>query len=301
MASAMNLPEELTARALTIDDVDEVVAMVNRCELADIGETMWERADLLSDVSIGGFDPERDWLGVYDADRCVAWAMLLRRARAFADVDPDVRGRGVGSWLRSWTEGRARELGAEHVAQVIEDRRAGVATWLRDAGYRPQYSSWILHMDHPSEPAPPAPPDGIAIRTFRPDDANELLTMFENAFSEFDDRLPSTIDTWLAMTLHREGFEPEDMLVAADGDRIVGGAFLLETDGSIWVDKFAVHGDYRHRGIARAMLQTAFRRSWELGSVFTELNTDSRTGALPFYERIGMYVRSSYTNWALDL
>ena len=172
---------------------------------------------------------------------------------------------------------------------------------LLEAGYRSQYESWILRMDHPTEPAPPAPPAGITIRTFDPVEETELLTMFEDAFQEFDDRLPSTIDRWLAMTVHREGFRPEDMLVASDGDRVVGGAFLIESDGSIWVDKFAVHREHRHRGIARAMLQTAFRRSWDLGSTFTELNTDSRTGALSFYERVGMYVRSSYTNWALDL
>ena len=29
--------------------------------------------------------------------------------------------------------------------------------------------------------------------------------------------------------------------------------------------------------------------------------TDSRTGALSFYERIGMYVRRPYMNWSLDL
>jgi mycothiol synthase len=124
--------------------------------------------------------------------------------------------------------------------------------------------------------------------------------MFEDAFREFDGRMPSSIDAWLATTVHREGFRPEDMLVAVDGERVVGGAFLLEADGGIWVDKFAVHRDHRHRGIARAMLQTAFCRSYDLGSHSTELNTDSRTSALPFYERVGMYVRSSYTNWALE-
>jgi GNAT superfamily N-acetyltransferase len=125
--------------------------------------------------------------------------------------------------------------------------------------------------------------------------------MFEQAFSEFEDRLPSTLGTWRAMTTQREGFRNEDMIVAVDDGRIVGGAFLIESDGAIWVDKFAVHHDVRHRGIARAMLYRAFARSHALGSTFTELNTDSRTGALSFYERIGMSIRASYTNWGLDL
>jgi mycothiol synthase len=301
MAPAVNLSQGLHARALTLADVDDVVAMVNRCELHDSGEQMWERADVLAGVSIGSFDLERDWLGVFDEDRSVAWAMFERPRRAFVDVDPDLRGRGIGTELRLWTEDRARALSADRVAQVIEDRRRDVGAMLRSAGYESSYASWILRMDHPTAPTPPAPPPGIEIRSFRPDEETALLTMFEDAFLEFDGRLPSTIESWVAGTLHREGFRPEDMLVAADGDRPVGGAFLIETDSSIWVDKFAVHRDYRHRGIARAMLQTAFRRSFDLGSGFTELNTDSRTGALPFYEGIGMYVRQSYTNWALEL
>ena len=298
----MNLPSGLAARVLTTDDVDDVVAMINRCELVDIGETMWERADLLSDTSGSDFDRTRDWLGVFDgAGSCVAWAMVLRGRRAWVDVDPAHRGCGIGTELRRWTEERARELGVDHVSQVIEDRRVDVAAMLRGAGYRSLYESWILRMDHPTEPAPPAPPAGVIIRSFDPAEETELLTMFEDAFSDFTGRLPSTIDTWLAMTAHREGFRPDDMLVAAEDGRVVGGAFLIESDGSIWVDKFAVDRDHRHRGIARAMLHEAFRRSWALGSTFTELNTDSRTGALSFYERIGMCVRSSYTNWALDL
>jgi mycothiol synthase len=156
-------------------------------------------------------------------------------------------------------------------------------------------------MDHPNEPAPAEPPDDIRIRAFAPADETELLQMFEDAFMEFEGRSPSTLQAWRAMTVEREGFRPQDMPVALDGDRIVGGAFLIEADGGIWVDKFAVHRDYRHRGIARALLRTAFLRSWELGSSRTELSTDSRTGALSFYERIGMYVRTSYTNWSLAL
>jgi len=297
----MNLPEGSTARPLTRDDIDDVIAMVNRCELADIGETMWERADLLSDISTGSFDDERDWLGVFDDAGPRAWAMVLRPGRAFVDVDPERRGLGIGTALRTWTEHRARKMGSNRVDQVIEDRRADATAMLSAAGYQRGYSSWVLRMDHPDEPAPPKPPPGIQIRSFEPSKETEVLQMFEDAFMEFEGRTPSDLETWRAMTVRREGFTPEDMLVALDGERVVGGAFLIEADGGIWIDKFATHRDYRHRGVARAMLQTAFRRSWALGSPFSELNTDSRTGALSFYERIGMYIRSSYAHWTLEL
>jgi len=296
----VNLPDGLTARPLTATDVDDVIAMINACERHDTGELMWEREDLIADSSSDGFDPERDWIGVFDGDRCVAWAMVLQQRRTFVDVHPHMRRRGIGSALQDWAVDRVRALGGAYASQTIDDRRTDVVSALQAAGYTPRFTSWVLRMDHPVPPEP-APPDGITLRAFRPADETELLAMFEEAFSEFEDRLPSSIGTWRAMTTRREGFRNEDMIVAVDGERIVGGAFLIRSAGSIWVDKFAVHRDYRHRGIARAMLAAAFARSHELGSSFTELNTDSRTGALSFYERIGMHIRLSYTNWALDL
>jgi GNAT superfamily N-acetyltransferase len=299
MANLLNLPPGVHARALTVEDIDDVVAMVNACEMHDAGETMWERADVLADIGSDRFDVGRDWVGVFE-DGPIGWGLITGRT-AWVDVHPSARGRGIGAALREWSVARAREKGFDRSAQIVNDRLTAVATMLREAGYSARYTSWILRMDHPTMPAAAEPPAGIELRAFRPRDETQLLTMFEQAFSEFDDRLPSTMDTWRAMTVRREGFRNEDMVVADDGDRVVGGAFLIEADGGIWVDKLAVDRAYRHRGIARALLHTAFRRSFELGSPFTELNTDSRTGALSLYERMGMYVRESYTNWALAL
>ena len=67
------------------------------------------------------------------------------------------------------------------------------------------------------------------------------------------------------------------------------------------VDKLAVAKDHRHRGIARALLQTAFVRSSDRGYTWTSLSTDSRTDALSLYRRVGMTIHRSYTSYALDL
>ena len=49
------------------------------------------------------------------------------------------------------------------------------------------------------------------------------------------------------------------------------------------------------------MLHVAFERSFERGYDHTSVSTDSRTGALTLYERIGMRVVESFTNWGIDL
>jgi ribosomal protein S18 acetylase RimI-like enzyme len=124
--------------------------------------------------------------------------------------------------------------------------------------------------------------------------------MFETAFSEFDDRLPTPLEDWRTSVTGREGFVPDDLVVAVDDDHVVGGAFLIDSE-EIWIDKLAVAATHRHRGIARALLGTAFRRSFERGYDHTSLSTDSRTGALTLYERVGMRVTRSFTDWAIDL
>ena len=296
----MSLPDDLHARALTTEDIDDTVAMVNACELHDSGELMLERADLLADSRTDGFDRARDWIGVFEGDRLVGRGLFVHRRSAWIDVLPTARGRGIGNWLRRWSEDRAREVGADRIGQTIDVRRIDVTELLRHAGYAPRRTSWILRMDHPEPPPTPDPPDGIRLRPFEPGDDDEALTMFERAFSEWEDRVANAPGTWRALVTEREGFQPDDLVLAIAGDRIVGGAFIIDAD-EIWVDKLAVGRQYRHRGIARALLQTAFARSFERGYAWTSLSTDSDTGALSLYERVGMRIHRSFTHLSLDL
>jgi GNAT superfamily N-acetyltransferase len=288
----VRLPRGLSARPLTDGDLDDVVAMVNSCEQHDTGEVMLERADLLADAGADGFDLDRDWVGIFDEGPPVAWGMLNHRQRASVDVHPDARGRGVGSWLRRWSETRVRSLGFPLVTQTVDDRRSDAVEMLTPAGYTPRATSWLLRIDHPERPPSPEPLDGVELRAFQQTDEQEVLAMFESAFSEGNDT-SDTAATWRAMVTRREGFEDEDLVVAV-------AAFLIDAD-EIWVDKLAVDRAFRHRGIARALLQTAFVRSFERGYGWTSLSTDSTTDALALYERIGMTVRRSFTRYGLDL
>ena len=68
-----------------------------------------------------------------------------------------------------------------------------------------------------------------------------------------------------------------------------------------WIHQLATQATHRHRGIARALLRTAFRTFAERGKRHCGLSTDSRTGALTLYEHVGMSVRSSYTRYTKPL
>ena len=284
MDSRTEFPNDLTSRPLSFDDIDDVVALANACELHDVGFTMWEREDLASDFRIDGVDPGVDTIGVWDGERLGGWAFVIRDRSAWADVHPRVRARGIGTALRRWTERRAAERGATRVGQTINDRADDAIAMFVAAGYTPTRTSWILSMAHPERPADPVIPEGIALRHYRPGDDEEALGMFEDAFAEAPDRTPSSLATWRAMTIEREAFAPEDLVLAVDGDEIVGGAFLVDSD-EIWVDKLAVRRDHRERGIARAILQSAFQRGFDRGYPATSLSTDSDRSALTVYQK----------------
>jgi ribosomal protein S18 acetylase RimI-like enzyme len=278
------------ARPLEDADIDAVVAMVNECEVADHGEVMLESADLVS--ALAGLDRQRDAVVVVRTGRIVGWGMVWQTRKRWADVHPDARCQGIGTWLLQWSQWRAAALGAHRIGQTIDDRRTEVATWLAGHGYTPRYHAWILSApagaaEHRAEPA-------------TPNELDAVLDLFERTFAEHQDRRPLERAQWRAATVERSGFTPEDLLVIRVEDQPVAAAFLIDS-GEVWVDKLAVAPDFRGRGFARDLLDAARSRATRRGYSHVRLSTDSNAGALELYTRLGMSVERSFTHWAVDL
>ena len=92
------------------------------------------------------------------------------------------------------------------------------------------------------------------------------------------------------------------MALDPDG-AVVGVSLVLVSDdgATAYVDRLAVRRDQRNRGIAQALLVDSFARGREHGTRTSELSTDSRTGALPMYERVGMVVDHVWVNRGIEL
>jgi GNAT superfamily N-acetyltransferase len=301
MDAGMSIGTELIVRPLRPEDLDIVYELIARSERHDLGDVDIDREDLLTDWALPGMDMSRDTVGVFSGRDVVAVAELTLKHRAEVFVTPDARGRGIGTWLREWTERRAAEKGWALVAQVVPDSKTDARDLFVAAGYRPRHTAWILRIDHDDEPPEPQVPDGIGIRTYRPEDEQAVYRLFEDAFNEWPGRDPQPFEEWAAITTRRPDFTPELFALAVDGDQVVGGALSLDVSGEGWIDKLAVKATHRGRGIARALLQHSFRQAWHRGERVSGLSTDSRTGALTLYENIGMSVRRSYTSYAKDL
>jgi GNAT superfamily N-acetyltransferase len=297
----VDLPPGLSTRPLTLADAPAVAAIMAAQEIADLGEALIEEADIVGDWQRPSFDITTRTIGVFDGARLVGYAEVSGSGRGDAAVDPDSRGRGIGTALAAWMRETARLHGDTTIGMPVPVGSSSEKL-LRSLGYQPRWTSWVLALlDGKTVQAQPLP-EGFAIRTAEPRDHTTAWTVAEDAFLEWSKRERQPFDDWAAGVLHRPGFEPWMLRVAVDpDDQVVGISHVVIAEGCAYIDKLAVRVDQRRRGIARALLVDSFEIARQHGAHRSELSTDSRTGALDLYLKLGMEVTSTWVNLGVSL
>ena len=297
------LPAGYRSRPLTMADSSAVTAVVAAEELLELGEVAIEEADYVADWQQSSFDLTTQAIGVYVGDgpdvEVVAFAQV-DGDRGDAAVHPDHRRRGLGTALAEWMRRCARVIGAPCPQGSAADEL------LEKLGYRIRWTSWVLELlDGASVPQRALPP-GYAVRTAEPDEYRAVWTVVEDAFLEWSVRERTTFEDHLARTVRRPGFEPWYLRVVTDpaGDVVATAYCHLNSDGpqvGAYIDQLATQRDHRNLGLGQALLVDAFAVAREHGAERFELSTDSRTGALGLYEKVGMSVTSTWVNRAISL
>ena len=301
--TTLELPDGLTTRPLTHADVAAVAAVIAAQELGDIGEVVIEEADIVADWQRPGTDLAAGTIGVFDGAHMVGYAEVRHGDRGFAAVHPAYRGRGIGTELARWMRVRAASLGRRVIGMPVPQGSPGDRL-LASLGYHVRWESWVLEVPEGASIPERRLPEGYAVRAADDAEYPQCFTVVEDAFLEWTDRARETFDDWAAGTIRRPGFEPWMLRVVTDPeDAVVGVALvLLADDGSEgYVDRLAVRADQRGRGLAQALLVDAFREARARGARRSTLSTDSRTGALSLYEKVGMVVTSTWVNRAVAL
>jgi mycothiol synthase len=295
------LPAGLTGRPLVMSDARAVFEVMAAQELRDTGEVAIEEADIVGDWQRPSYDVSAGTFGVFDGDRLVAYAEHMGADRGDAAVHPDYRGRGVGTALARWMQARARAAGTTVVGMPVPQGSAGDRL-LEALGYHVRWHSWVLQLPEGATVPDRELPAGYAIREATPDDYEACWTVLEDAFLEWSERDREPFDDFLARTVRRPGFEPWNLRLVADPDGVVVGTTVVYPFGTEgYVDRLATRRDRRGQGIAQAMLVDAFAVARAHGAKTSGLNTDSRTGALGLYEKVGMQVTQNWVNRAIDL
>jgi len=297
---SLDLPSGLTARPARTKDIPAIIELIGACELDADGVAEIDEDDVSFDRH--GFDAALDTVLVFDHDVLVAWAELYR-GRAEADVRPSHRGRGVGSTVLAWTEERGRELGEARVNQTKTDGNAGARDLFLSNRYEPSWTSWMIRISLDEAPDPAEVPEGITIRPYREADARDAHRVIDAAFTDWPGRDPEPYEVWAAMVPAHGSFRPELSPLAFDGDELVGAVISYDYPdaGEGWISQLATAATHRRRGIAQAMLRTAFGWFRERGRKTAGVSTDSRTGALGLYEKVGMRVVRQYTRYTKRL
>ena len=293
--------EGLTWRPLRSDEAHDVFEIMKAAELADVGEVVIEEADIVGDWQRPSFDIASQTVGVYDDGHLVAYAEVDRGRWGHCAVHPDHRGRGIGTALARWTQRISRRDGKGLVGQPVPAGSGGEALF-RSLGYTPLWTSWVLELPRGTTIEPQPIPEGYAIREASDEaDHRKAHEVVEDAFLEWSDRDRQAFEDWAAGTVLRPGFQPWHLRLMTDPEgEVVGVSFLVHNDDFGYIDKLAVRRDQRNRGLARALLVDSFAEARRHGATRSELSTDSRTGALGLYEKVGMVVTSTWTHWGID-
>jgi GNAT superfamily N-acetyltransferase len=297
----VDLPAGLSQRPLQPDDARAVFEVMAAQELEDIGEVAIEEADIVGDWARPSFDVADSTVGVFDGDRLVAYAEHSGHDRGDAAVHPDQRGRGIGTALARWMQKTARRHGATLVGMPVPQGSAGDRL-LEALGYRVRWESWVLQLQEGATVPHRDLPEGYTVRAAEPEEYPAVWTVQEDAFLEWSERERQPYEDWESSMTQRPGFAPWNLRVVVDpAGEVVAMALLQLAESTAYVARLATTKAERGKGLAQALLVDAFAVGRAHGALRSELSTDSRTGALGLYEKVGMKVSSTWVNRAIDL
>jgi mycothiol synthase len=170
-------------------------------------------------------------------------------------------------------------------------------------GYSLGHTSWVLELPQGRRVAPRSLPAGYSLATGDSAERERgAHTVIQDAFDEWEGRVRDGYEDWAARTVRRPGAEPWQLRVVEHGGSVVAASFTtVDGQGAGYVHQLAVERSHRGQGIAQALLADAFGQAREHGATRSELSTDSRTGALDLYLKVGMQVAHTWVHLATDL
>ena len=284
------LPDGLTARPLALIDAHAVFEVMAAQELHDTGQIGIEEEDILGDWQRPSFAIAPNTLGVFAGETLVAYSEFSGGDRGDAAVHPDHRGQGLGTGLALWMQDRARTAGAVRVGMPVPEGSPGDRL-LGALGYDIRWTSWVLALPDGRQIEDQPLPGGYAIRSATEDDHRAVWTVIEDAFLEWSDRDRQPFEDFAAQVVRRPGFQRWNLRVVHHPHRPDRGRSLRRPRGRDRVRREGGRRERRSGAVASpGPLSLMPLRSPEPTGPTAILSTDSRTGALGLYDRVGMEV-----------
>ena len=302
------------------EDVAEIVRIFNAASAADGVDEVWNADGLRSWLAHASeqFDPMRDVvLGDVDG-RIVATGRIewvdtrdgrYREYRVFGTVDPEARGRGIGTALLADLERRATQLAATHdqdretVFMSFAPEGRSAHALLSDNGYAT--ARWFIDMVRPTldDIDEPPMPDGLELRPVTPDQHEAIWRANREAFRDNWGGSDESIEQ-LNRMLGDPDTDTSLWLIAWDGAEVAGGVWneiRTEENAELglrrgWLGSVFTRRPWRRRGLASALIGRSLTLLGERGmtSAILGVDADNPSGALGLYEGAGFSVHDRF-------
>ncbi len=296
------MTDDLTAGPLSLDDIPDLLALFHRYDRIFFGEPLMDVDDLGADLAAPDVDLAADSLALRTSDgTLVAAGFVSPRGHLEAQFAEGWDTPELLSRLVDFGENRGRQRGLDVVFQFLADADDDGAAWLVKRGYRQAYTAWILRLDPDTPIQGRDLPPGYAVRPFTVADAETTFAVIRDAFGEWDSTPEQSFDTWCARTLERPHADPSAFRVATFDGAVIGAATVFDSADEAWVAQLAVAKPHRGRGVAQQLLAETYAAARARGIPHAGLSTDTRTGALDLYLRLGMRVLFTLKNYELAI
>jgi GNAT superfamily N-acetyltransferase len=310
------LPAGYSARAATLDDA-QAVGQLRAAYQAEEGDMSAITAEeQLNDWR--GANLAEDSLLVFAADGSLAAHADVFNRRylqlsVYGGVHPEHTHRGLGTYITRWGEAwigdrikRAPTDAQVTVQHYVNTRNAPACTLMESLGYSYMHTIYVMRIAMDAPPSAPEPIAGIRIRTFVPSqDERATFEAIEEAFRDIRGRPAGDYERWLDVTKNER--QDAGLWVLAEDERsgeIVGTCLARAVPGGGgWVGGVGVRRPWRRRGLALAMLHTAFGECYRRKIRAVELSVDagSPSNAPGLYTRAGMQVSQRVSLYRKEL
>jgi mycothiol synthase len=298
-------PDGLSVRRATVGDAPAIDALVTAADEAVQGWSESSESELLDWWRM--MDLEQNSWVLHDDDGIAAYGVVLVHGDLLeldGFVHPSRQGEGLGAWLVTEAEERARELGLAKLnawSLAADDRAHRL---FEQAGMRElrRFFRMLIELDAP----PPTPewPDGVQVDTFRVEDAEAFHAALGEAFADEWNFVQMEYERWYELRVQAPDFDPTLWFIVRDGDKI---AAVVRNDpdrsGAGFVGALGVLKPWRRRGLGLALLLHTFGEFYRRGQPRIALGVDAEnpTGATRLYERAGMHVAYEAVTYGKEL
>lgn len=318
-------PEGFTVRPGSLDDIEAFTALANRCDREIVGKDTHDPDFYRILWSRPRFDPARDTRLVFDAKGAMVGGTFTSSQTPdvapifFGHVAPELRGRGIGTFLISWCEARRRE----RIELAPEGARVSMHTWvihghppseelLTARGFANTRHFVKMGMKIPETPEEPVWPEGLELRPVDRSIHDRAICAadlegFRDHWGYFETPFEERLEQWKHDFDTDPNTDESLWFVAWDGDEVAG--FLICTEKSQddpdegYLMVMTVLPRWRRRGLATAFLLQGIRALHERGIEKAGLHADGEnlTGAVRIYRKVGMEIVHIHDNWELEL